>query len=62
MAIFDTLQKFGIAYNNHYQKKLDYEIVEVNREYIWQKNRLDKTRQFASESDLETYLLLFIKR
>ena len=61
MAIFDTLQKFGIAYNNHYQKKLDYEIVEVNREYIWQKNRLDIKHQFASESDLETYLLLSLK-
>jgi len=61
MAIFDTLQKCGIAYNNHDQKKLDYEIVEVNREYIRQKNRLDKRHQFASESDLETYLLLSLK-
>ena len=52
MAIFDTLQKFGIAYNNHEQKKLDHEIVEVNREYIWQKNRLGQKRQFAAESDL----------
>ena len=61
MAIFDTLQNFGIAYKNHDQKKLDHEIVEVTREYIWQKNRLDKKQQFASESDLETYLLLSLK-
>jgi len=61
IAIFDTLQKFGIAYNHHDQKQLDHEIAEVNREYIWEKNRLDKTRQFASESDLETYLLLSLK-
>jgi hypothetical protein len=51
MAIFDTLQKFGIAHNNHDQKKLDHEIVEVSREYIWQKNRLDIKHQIASESD-----------
>lgn len=61
MAIFDTLQNFGIAYKNHDQKKLDHEIVEVTREYIWQKNRLDKKQQFVSESDLETYLLLSLK-
>lgn len=61
MAILDTLQKFGIAYKIHDQKKLDHEIVEVTREYIWQKNRLDKKQQFASESDLETYLLLSLK-
>ena len=61
MVILDTLQKFGIAYKSHDQKILDHEIVEVTREYIWQKNRLDKARQFASESDLETYLLLSLK-
>lgn len=61
MAIFDTLQKCGIVYNNQDQKELDHEIVEVNREYIRQKNRLDKRHQFASESDLETYLLLSLK-
>jgi hypothetical protein len=61
MVILDTLQKFGIAYKIHDQKKLDQEIVEVTRQYVWQKNRLDKTRQFASESDLETYLLLSLK-
>ena len=61
MAIFDTLQKFGIAHNNHDHKKLDHEIVEVSRDYIWQKNRLDIKHQFASESDLETYLLLSLK-
>jgi hypothetical protein len=61
IAILDTLQKCGKAYKNHDQKKLDHEIVEVTREYIWQKNRLDKKQQFASESDLETYLLLSLK-
>jgi hypothetical protein len=61
IAIFDTLQKFGIAYKNPDQKKLDHEIVEVTRDYIWQKNRLDKKQQFTSESDLETYLLLSLK-
>jgi len=61
MAILDTLQKFGTEHKIHDPKKLDHEIVEVTREYIWQKNRLDKKRQFASESDLETYLLLSLK-
>jgi hypothetical protein len=61
MAILDALQKFGIAYNKHDQKKLDHEIIEINREYIWQKNRLDKKHRFASESDLETYILLSLK-
>jgi hypothetical protein len=61
MAILDTLQKFGIKHKIHDPKKLDLEIVEVTREYVWQKNRLDKKRQFASESDFETYLLLSLK-
>jgi hypothetical protein len=61
MAILDTLQKFGIKHKIHDPKKLDHEIVEVTREYIWEKNRLDKKRQFASESDFETYLLLSLK-
>jgi hypothetical protein len=61
MAIFKTLQKFGNTYNNRDPKNLDHEIVEVSSEYIWQKNRLDKKHQFASESDLETYLLLSLK-
>ena len=61
MAILDTLQKFGIKHKIHDPKKLDLEIAEVTREYIWQKNRLDKKRQFTSESDFETYLLLSLK-
>jgi len=60
-AIFNTLKKLGTVYNNHQQKMLGQEIIEVNREYIWQKNRLDKKHQFASESDLETYILLSLK-
>jgi hypothetical protein len=61
MAILDALHKFGIAYNNHDQIKLDHEVIEINREYIWQKNRLNKKHRFASESDLETYILLSLK-
>lgn len=61
MAIYDTLQNFGVVDEHHSQKTLDHEIVEVNLGYIWQKNRLGKTHQFASESDLETYLLLSLK-
>ena len=60
-AIFNTLKKLGTVYNNHQQKMLGQEIIEVNREYIWQKNRLDKKHRFASESDLETYILLSLK-
>jgi len=61
ITILDTLKKFGKPFKNDDQRKLDDEIVEVTREYIWQKNRLDKKQQFASESDLETYLLLSLK-
>ena len=43
------------------RKPLDKEVILVNREYIWQKNKLDKKHQFASESDLETYILLSLK-
>jgi hypothetical protein len=60
-AICGTLQKFGTTCDNPVQKMLDQGVVEVNREYIWQKNKLDKKYKFASESDLETYVLLSLK-
>jgi len=60
-AIFGTLRELGTTYDNSAQKMLDQGVVEVNREYIWQKNKLDKKYKFASESDLETYMLLSLK-
>jgi hypothetical protein len=60
-TIFHTLNTLGTVHNIYQQKMLGQEIVEINREYIWQKNRLDKKHRFASESDLETYILLSLK-
>jgi hypothetical protein len=60
-AIFSTLKTLGTMYNIYQRKMLGQEIIEINREYIWQKNRLDKKHRFASESDLETYILLSLK-
>ncbi len=60
-AIFETLQTLGTVHNVLQQKLLDHEVIEINREYIWQKNRLGKKHRFASESDLETYILLSLK-
>jgi len=60
-AILNTFQEFGTTYDTPVKKMLDQGVVEVNREYIWQKNKLNKKYQFASESDFETYLILSLK-
>ncbi|MDP2718662.1 MAG: hypothetical protein Q8P44_02335 [Dehalococcoidia bacterium] len=60
-ALLNAIQELGTEYQNSEQKTLIQPIIEVNQEYIWGKNKLDKKHKFASESDLETYLLLSLK-
>jgi hypothetical protein len=60
-VIFGTLQELGTPCDSAAQKMLEQMEVEVNREFIWQKNKLDKKYQFASESDLEAYMLMSLK-
>ena len=57
--IADVFLKFGTSYGKGQTSKLIGETVDVNRQYIWKKNRLDKTHKFSSESDLESYLVFF---
>lgn len=60
-VISATLKELGTTCDCPAQKMLEQMEVEVNREFIWQRNKLDKKHQFASESDLEAYMLLSLK-
>ncbi len=61
MAIEFTFNNFGSPLRNLPVKSLDNDIDDVNRAYIGQKNKLSRKCKFASESDLETYILLSLK-
>lgn len=60
-AIDDTFKHYGKIHNSLPLRNLDGGFENVNCEYIWQKNKLDKKREFASESDLESHILLSLK-
>ncbi|TSC91707.1 MAG: hypothetical protein CEN91_599, partial [Candidatus Berkelbacteria bacterium Licking1014_85] len=60
--IKDTFFKFGINYGDGRKSELAGDVVNIDRKYIWQKNRLDKTHKFSSESDLESYLIFALKQ
>ena len=60
-AIDDTFKNYGKIHNSIPLINLDGGIENVNCEYIWQKNKLDKKREFASESDLESHILFSLK-
>jgi hypothetical protein len=60
-AIFNAFSKFGVDYPSDQNAKLTEISTEIDCEYIWQKNKLDKKHYFSSESDLEAYLMLAFK-
>jgi len=60
-AIDDTFKNYGKIHNSLQLRNLDGGVANVDCEYIWQKNKLDKKREFASESDLESHILLSLK-
>lgn len=60
-AIYDTFLQFGLNYDYDHRVKLTGNLTDVNCEYVWQKNKLDKKYLFSSESDLEAYLILALK-
>lgn len=61
MAIEYTFNNFGNLLCNLPPRSVVNNIEDVNCAYIWQKNRVDRKRQFASEADLESYILLSLK-
>jgi len=62
VLITNTFLKFGINYGDGRKSELVGDVVNIDREYIWQKNKLDKTNNFSSESDLESYLIFTLKQ
>ena len=62
VLLTDTFLKFGIDYGYYQKSELADNVVNIDRKYIWQKNKLDKTHKFSSESDLESYLIFTLKQ
>lgn len=60
-ALSDALKGIGINFSYEYTNEFSGELPPVDREYIWQKNKLDNRSTFSSESDLESYLILSLK-
>ena len=60
-ALLDALVGTGINLSHEYLNEFSDELTPIDREYIWQKNRLDKRSTFSSENDLESYLILSLK-
>jgi len=60
-ALLDALAGTGINLSNEHVNEFRGELTPIDREYIWQKNRLDRRSTFSSESDLESYLILSLK-
>ncbi len=58
----DTFLRFGINYGDNQKSELTGDVVNIDREYIWRKNKLDKTHKFSAESDLESYLIFTLKQ
>ena len=61
-AIFETFEHFGIDHNCGAYSELPGSIIDVNCKYLWDKNKLDKKPSFSSESDLESYIILSLKK
>ncbi len=61
-AIFETFKHFGLDHNHWAYSELPGSIIDVNCKYLWDKNKLDKKHFFSSESDLESYIILSLKR
>ncbi len=64
-AILNTFLKIGIEHDNNLKPSIQSNLKnissEIDCEYIYNKNRLDKKGHFSSESDLETYIIFSTK-
>jgi hypothetical protein len=60
-ALLDALAGTGINFTHGHVHEFSGKLTPIDREYIWQKNKLDKRSTFSSESDLESYLILSLK-
>ena len=64
-AILNTFLKIGIEYSNNLKPSIQSNLKNISNdidcEYIYNKNKLDKKCYFSSESDLETYIIFSIK-
>lgn len=60
-AILATFEHFGFNYIDVQESALINDLIDINCEYIYRKNKLDKKNYFSSESDLESYIILSLK-
>ena len=64
-AILNTFLKIGIEYANNLKSSIQSNLKNISSnidcEYIYNKNKLDKKCYFSSESDLEAYIIFSIK-
>jgi hypothetical protein len=60
-AILDVFQSVGSWYDEYCLKKEFNEFIDVDRHYIWVKNKLSRNNRFSSESDMETYIIMSLK-
>jgi len=60
-AMLEVFQSAGSRYDVCYRiKEINY-LENVDRNYIWVKNKLDRSTRFSSESDMETYIVVSLK-
>jgi len=60
-AILAAFEHFGFNYSDAQESALTNDLIDINREYIYRKNKLGKKNYFSSESDLESYIILSLK-
>lgn len=64
-TILNTFLKIGIEYGNNLKRSIQGNLKntssDIDCEYIYNKNKLDKKCYFSSESDLETYIIFSTK-
>jgi hypothetical protein len=59
-AITEVFQTSGLDYDAGH-KQVNQGIANVDCSYIWIKNKLDRTKRFSSESDMEAYIVMSLK-
>ncbi len=60
-AILTTFENFGFNHGEAQEGTLNNDLINVDSEYIYRKNKLDKKNYFSSESDLESYIVISLK-
>jgi hypothetical protein len=60
-AILDVFQSAGSRYDACNKTKEVNDVAHVDCHYIWVKNKLNRSTQFSSESDMETYIIMSLK-